>query len=50
MPTVYLSPTTSHYSDINIIGTDFLSRKSLHLEIRYGTAAVKLVPEELEAL
>lgn len=44
MPTVHLSPLNSHYSDINIIGTDFLSRKSFRLEIDYGVTSVKLTP------
>lgn len=44
MPTVHLSPLNSHYSDINIIGTDFLSRKSFRLEVDYGIASVKILP------
>ena len=44
MPMVYLSPKNSHYSDINIIGTDFLSQKSCHLKVEYGPAIVRITP------
>ena len=39
---VNLSPSSSHYTDINIIGSDFLSRKKIFLEVDYENLVVRI--------
>lgn len=39
---VNLSPANSHYTDINIIGSDFLSRKKIFLEVDYVNLVVRM--------
>lgn len=44
MPATYISPSNSHYSDINIIGADFLNRGQFQLQLDYGSATLTLHP------
>ena len=46
IPAVNMSPLNSHYSDINILGADFLARRGFRVDLDYGLATIRIYPSD----